>query len=167
MVSPSDEWMESVRPVKIYPISRHVWWVTYPRQQYSSEVHFACGFIVLKQHSILFVRKYFSCYMSGFTFPRRAARGGGLRHAACGARRILNLIFLWLLQILKRNINGDSHIDFNALTLFPMGGAISPPSRKSTVFGRKIENFQKWTVGKCPPHSPQPHLNPTISFYIR
>ena len=34
------------------------------------------------------------------------------------------------------------------------------------VIGRKDENFQKWTVGKSPPHSPQPHLNPTISSYI-
>ena len=40
------------------------------------------------------------------------------------------------------------------LTQFPM------------VIGRKNENFQKWTVGKSPPHSPQPHLNPTISSYI-
>ena len=54
----------------------------------------------------------------GFTFPRRAARGGGVRRIVrrilCGVRRILNLIFLRFLQILKRNINGDSHIDFNA-----------------------------------------------------
>ena len=58
------------------------------------------------------------CTTKGFTFPRRATRGGGVRHIVrrilCGVRRILNLIFLRFLQILKRNINGDSHIDFNA-----------------------------------------------------
>ena len=55
------------------------------------------------------------------------------------------------------------------LTLFPMGGGHMAPSaenRPLSVEKGKNENFQKWTVGKSPPHSPQPHLNPTISSYI-
>ena len=38
--------------------------------------------------------------------------------------------------------------------IYPGGGPYGPPTRKSAVFGRKNEIFQKWMDGKKPSKSP-------------
>ena len=73
-------------------------------------------------------------------------------HSCCSVCFCLN-IFLMILTL---------------LTLPGLGGGQSDPRvHKSACYGRKTKKNPNLGHGKCPPHSPQPHLHPAISSYIQ